>query len=139
METCPYTACMPRKSKKPVGQRPAQGRHLTALRKAAALTQTELATIIGVPQANIAFWERSDKPPRSDVLQPLAEALGVTVEVLLHPETHQSSPRGRQPRPKGQVAALFEAVSKLPRRQQRRIVDVLQALLAQSGDGHRAA
>lgn len=23
---------------------------------------------VGVPQPNIAFWERSEKPPRSDVL-----------------------------------------------------------------------
>src|SRR5882762_7020139 len=32
------------------------------LRKAAGLSQYELARYVGVPQANIAFWERSEKP-----------------------------------------------------------------------------
>ena len=43
----------------------------------------ELASYVGVPQANIAFWERSEKPPRSEVLSKMAEALGVNVEDLL--------------------------------------------------------
>ena len=29
------------------------------------------------------FWERSEKPPRSEVLPKMAEALGVSVEDLL--------------------------------------------------------
>jgi transcriptional regulator with XRE-family HTH domain len=33
-----------------------------ALRKAAGLTQIELAKALDIPQANIAFWEWSDKP-----------------------------------------------------------------------------
>jgi transcriptional regulator with XRE-family HTH domain len=42
---------------------------------------------LGVPQANIAFWERSEKPSRSEVLPKMAEALGVSVEDLLIVET----------------------------------------------------
>ena len=53
---------------------------LAALRKDAGLSQYELARYVGVPQANIAFWERSEKPLRSDVLSKMAQALGVTLE-----------------------------------------------------------
>jgi len=35
------------------------------------------------PQPNIAYWELSDKPPRSDVLHKLADALGVGIPELL--------------------------------------------------------
>ena len=131
MEICPYTAAMPRKSKKPLPPRPALGVHLTALRQAAGLTQVELASLVGVSQANIAFWERGAKPPRSDVLQPMAEALGVSVEALLKPGPLRAR-AGRQAGPKGEAQQLFEELRKLPRRQQRRILDVVHALLTQS-------
>ncbi|MBK6520180.1 MAG: helix-turn-helix transcriptional regulator [Polyangiaceae bacterium] len=65
------------------GPRPAQGARLLALRRAAGLTQVELAKALGVSNANIAFWEWSAKPPRSDVLPALARALRVRVEDLL--------------------------------------------------------
>ena len=56
---------------------------LAALRKDAGLSQYEFANYVGVRQANIAFWDRSEKPPRSNVLPKMAQALGVTVEDLL--------------------------------------------------------
>jgi transcriptional regulator with XRE-family HTH domain len=121
---------MPRQPKKPLGPRPALGLHLSALRKAAGLTQTELASLLQVPQANIAFWERSSKPPRSDVLSPMAKALGVTVETLLSPP--KSSKAASAPAPRGHAQRLFAAVTKLPRSEQRRIFDVLEALVAQA-------
>jgi transcriptional regulator with XRE-family HTH domain len=64
---------MPRSLTKP---RPPQGAHLAALRQAAGLSQSALATRVGESQQNIAFWEQSDKPPRSDVLPRLARVLG---------------------------------------------------------------
>ena len=53
----------------------------------------ELAAYVGVPQANIAFWERSEKPPRSEVLPKMAEALGVSVEDLLNVGAGKTAPR----------------------------------------------
>ena len=63
--------------------RPKQGARLAELRKAAGLSQYDLARKVGVPQPNIAFWELSAKPPRSDVLPKLARALGVTLDDLI--------------------------------------------------------
>jgi transcriptional regulator with XRE-family HTH domain len=81
---------MPRKSTK---TRPPQGTRLAELRKDAGLSQYELARYVGVPQANIAFWERSEKPPRSDVLPKMAQALGVSVEELLNVDAGKTAAR----------------------------------------------
>ena len=98
------------------------------LRRDAGLTQTELAELVGEPQANIAFWERSTKPPRSDVLPKLAKILAVRVEDLLDVET--SLPQ-RRSGPVGRVAQVFDEVRKLPRRQQEKVADVVAALVEQ--------
>ncbi|MBK7951648.1 MAG: helix-turn-helix transcriptional regulator [Deltaproteobacteria bacterium] len=47
---------MPRKLQR---TRPKQGSRLAALRRAAGLTQTELAQLVGETQQNIAYWEQS--------------------------------------------------------------------------------
>jgi len=117
-------------------ERPAQGRRLMELRKAAGLSQYELAEMIGEPQPNIAYWELSDKPPRSDVLHKLADALGVSIPDLLsvNGRTVAVSKSGR---PAGKVRKVFEDVSKLPRRQQEHIVKVVSALVMQYEQSQR--
>jgi transcriptional regulator with XRE-family HTH domain len=107
--------------------RPKQGARLVQLRRDAGLTQTELAELVGEPQANIAFWERSAKPPRSDVLPKLARVLNVRVEELLDVE----APLQRRSGPVGRVAQVFDEVRKLPRRQQEKVADVVAALVEQ--------
>lgn len=121
----PYNSVMGKSSTKP---KPKQGARLAALRKAASLSQYELARLIGVPQPNIAFWEQSEKPPRSEVLPKMAEVLGVSVEDLLHTS---STTTKRQGGPTGKVRELFERVSKLPRRQQDKIVEFVAAFVNQ--------
>jgi transcriptional regulator with XRE-family HTH domain len=115
---------MGRKLRKP---RPAQGARLVALRKAAGLSQAELARLVGEPQANIAFWERTEKPPRSDVLPKLADALGVRIEELLDV---QALPV-RRSLPAGQIRRVFDEVQKLPRRQQQKVLEVVSAIVEQ--------
>lgn len=110
--------------------------NLRELRETAGLSVRELARQIGESHTNVSYWERSGQIPRSDVLLPLAKALGVTVEELLGQEK-----RRRVVPPGGKVGVLFEAVAKLPRRQQQKIVEVVEALLLkQSSDpSHKAA
>jgi transcriptional regulator with XRE-family HTH domain len=119
---------MPRPTKPSKGARPAQGARLLALRRAVGITQIELAAYLGVPQANITFWEWSDKPPRSDVLPKLAEALGVDVKALLEIDAKPQRPSARPP---GKLRRAFEEVQKLPRRQQDKIVETVEALVEQ--------
>jgi transcriptional regulator with XRE-family HTH domain len=126
----PYNLGMPRTLSR---ARPEIGAHLVDLRKAAGLTQTDLGELVGVPQQTIAFWEQSSKPPRSEALPKLAKALGVRVEALILPDAAPPRRGG----PTGKVQKAFEAVSRLPRREQVKILEVVEALIDKSGkNGH---
>ena len=103
------------------------GSHLKALRERAGLSARDLGERIGVRHSNILFWENSGTLPRSSILVPMAQALGVTVEELLD----QARPR-RVVQPGGKLGRTFQEVSQLPRRQQKKIIDVVDALIAQS-------
>ncbi len=123
-EIGPRIAGMARRQMK---AKPSQGAHLATLRKTAGLTQTSFAELLGVPQSTVAFWETTDKPPRSDVLPAMAKILGVSVEDIL-------AASGRPPRrrggPVGKLQRVFEDAADLPRSQQDKVVEVLQALIA---------
>lgn len=107
--------------------RPKQGARLLALRKAAGLTQIELAKLLGLPQANIAYWEWSDKPPRSEVLPRMAEVLGVRVEDILGQTTRASRRSG----PVGKLRKAFEQARTLPRRDQELVARFVSTLVEQ--------
>ena len=125
MEFRPYTLDMGRPISKP---RPSQGARLAAHRKAAGLSQAELARAVGVPQSSVSYWETAAKPPRSDVLPKLAKALGVRVEDLLG--TAPIAPAGR-PGPVGKLQRAFQQASVLPRRQQQLVVEFVNTLVQQ--------
>jgi transcriptional regulator with XRE-family HTH domain len=120
-----YTPFVGRPLTKP---RPEQGKRLRDLRVAAGLSQTELAELVGERQQNIAYWEQSHRPPRSDVLPKLAEALGVAVTDLL--DAAGDVPQRRKG-PVGRAQRLFAELSELPRGQQNRILEVVSALMEQ--------
>jgi transcriptional regulator with XRE-family HTH domain len=98
---------------------------LKDLREAAGISQRALARHIGERQSNIQFWETNGKIPRSDVLAPLANALGVSVEEILgEPKPKRTTPAG------GRLGQVFEAVSRLPRRQQQKVIEMAEGFLA---------
>jgi transcriptional regulator with XRE-family HTH domain len=100
--------------------------NLRRLRQAAGLSGRELARQIGESSTNVSYWERTGQIPRSDKLAAIATALGVTLEEVLG----QPRPR-RALAPGGKARQLFEAVSHLPRSRQQKIIEVIEALLAQ--------
>jgi transcriptional regulator with XRE-family HTH domain len=104
------------------------GARITELRIAANLTQKELAAQADVPSANIGFWERTNTPPPSDALLRIAKVLGTTADALLTGKAHVPA---QKPGPAGRVSQTFDQVAKLPRSQQKKILDVVDALLAQ--------
>lgn len=99
---------------------------LRTLREQAGLTLRELSRMIGENPSNVCYWETSGQTPRSDVLLPIAKALGITVEELLG----ESKPI-RVVGPGGRLGQVLEAASKLPRRQQQKIAEVVEALISQ--------
>jgi transcriptional regulator with XRE-family HTH domain len=120
----PYNPGMPRHLARP---RPKQGARLVGLRKAAGLSQAELAKLVGLSPKSIAYWETSSTPPRSDVLPRLAKALGVRVEDVLGDHPTES----RRPGPVGKLQRVFEQASALPRRQQLLVAQFVDTLVQQ--------
>jgi len=97
---------------------------LRHLREKAGLSLRELARQINEQPSNVNFWETSGNLPRSDVLVSIAKALGVTVEELL------GEPRPRRaPAPGGRLGRLVENVSRLPRRQQEKVIEMFETML----------
>ncbi len=122
-----YNLCMGRKLTKPRHKR---GEDLMGHRVNAGFSQEELSQRIGVPQQTIAFWERTGKPPRSEVLPQLAEALGVTIETLLS-ENGVTVTAKKKGGPNGKLRKIFEDASSLPRRQQEKIAEFVSAFINQ--------
>lgn len=105
--------------------KPAASR-LRLLRKRAGLSLRELARLLDEQPSNVNYWETKGALPRSDVLLPIANALGVTVEELLG----NDAPK-RALTPAGRARIAFDKVSRLPRRQQDKIIEVVEAFVAQ--------
>jgi transcriptional regulator with XRE-family HTH domain len=118
---------MGRKLTKPRHER---GAHLMQLRVNAGLSQEELAERIGVPQQTIAFWERSGKTPRSEALPQLAEALGVSIEMVLMEGSSNGAVK-KKSGPDVKLRQVFEEASSLPRRQQEKIREFVSAFVNQ--------
>ena len=119
-----YAGDMPkgRPSKRPRSQ---FGERLAAAREHLGLSQQQLADKLGVSQKVITYWERNEVALRSDQLTAIAAALNLSVEELLG----QPRPKARGNGPVGKARQVFEAVSRLPRKQQEKIFDILQPFL----------
>lgn len=73
----------------------------------------------------MGFWERSDTLPSPKVLVPMARILGVTVDELVgESKTKRAQPAG------GKLGQVFERVSKLPRRQQQKVIEMAEGFLS---------
>lgn len=103
------------------------GARVYAVREAAGLSQREVAAQLGISQPSYALWERNDVALRPDQLVKLAGVLGVRVEELLNPPANGNRRGG----PAGKAKRVFETVSQLPRGQQQKILQVVEALVAQ--------
>ncbi len=101
------------------------GKHLAELRKAAGLSQTEIATALGIPQRTLSFYEREARRLPLELLKPLAELLGVSVEEILGLKENKNARRG----PKSRLERQFEEIQKLPRTRQEFISKLLGEIL----------
>jgi transcriptional regulator with XRE-family HTH domain len=102
------------------------GLRLSAARKDAGLTQLELGERVGVTQRVVAYWERESVGLKADQLVSLADALGISVDVLLG---RDSRPK-RRGGPAGRARRVFDQVSALPRGKQQRVLDIVETILA---------
>jgi transcriptional regulator with XRE-family HTH domain len=107
------------------------GQRIAAAREQAGISQAQLAERLGVTQPTVAYWERQAVNIRSDVLTRIARALDVSSDELLGTKPAKS----RAVKPAGKARQAFDAVSRLPRRQQAKIVEVVEAMVEKHGKG----
>lgn len=125
--TGPYTDVM--KTGRPAKTtRSAFGARLHAMREDAGLSQQQVAEQLGISQPAYASWERRNVAIQPEQLAKLADIFGVSVEELVY-DGKRSSRRGG---PAGKARQVFEEVSGMPRTQQKKILDVVEALVAQA-------
>jgi transcriptional regulator with XRE-family HTH domain len=101
------------------------GARLAALRKAAGLSQAELAKALDIPQRTVSFYEREADAIPSTLVPPLAAVLGVGVGEILGVPDEGRGKRG----PKSKLERQFEQVGRLPKSKQKFVSDFLDTVL----------
>jgi transcriptional regulator with XRE-family HTH domain len=98
------------------------GERLHAAREAAGLSQAQVAEKMGVAQNAYAMWERHPVALKPQQIEKLAVIVGVSVDFFFNKATSRRQRGG----PVGKARRIFEAVSKLPRHQQEKVIAILE-------------
>jgi transcriptional regulator with XRE-family HTH domain len=101
------------------------GQRLTHLREAAGFTQHTLAQTVNISQRMIAYYETENGNPPVPLLKKLAKALKISTDQLLGLEKVTSKNRPRDT----SLWRRFTQVEKLPPRERKQIVGLLDAFL----------
>ena len=110
------------------------GERLVTAREAAGLSQRELADKLVITQRALCWWEREPVALKPEQLATLSAALGVSADFLLGRDGEKKRGSG----PIGKARRVFESVAKLPRHHQQKIVEVVEALVAQHAHAREA-
>lgn len=105
------------------------GSRLAQLRKAAGLTQVQLAETLGISQQMVASYEVGRRRVPVSMLPALAQTLKVQVDALLGSTPKAQSKRG----PALQLQRSIERIGELPKPKQRFVLEMLETVLAQAG------
>ncbi len=112
--------------------RTALGQRLTLARERAGISQKELAQQLNTTQQRIAYWERHATGFRSEAtIAKLTTVFGISADEILGTKP----PRATASSPAGRARRLFDAISKLPRRQQEKILDILEPFVREQTPG----
>jgi transcriptional regulator with XRE-family HTH domain len=105
--------------------RSAFGERLATARQQAGLTQQQLAERLGTTQRVLTHWESQGVALRADQIAALANLLGVTANYLVGRDSAPKKNGGHV----GRARRVFEAVAEMPRHQQKKIIDVVEAFV----------
>lgn len=106
------------------------GARITALRKAQNITQVQLAQELEVSQQTVNAYEVGRRRMPVSSLPVIARYLGVAIEELIG-ESPSAAARKRGPTPK--IQQQMERIQRLPKAQQRLLMQMLDSVLGQQG------
>lgn len=98
----------------------AVGARIRTARERAKMTQEDLAAVLDMSPTHISVIERGVKTPKLETLVNIANALRVSTDMLLQDVATYAND--------GIASELTIAVSKLPRKEQERILNAVRAL-----------
>jgi len=101
------------------------GSRIVATRKAAGLSQRQVAESLDIPPRTFSYYESVDGDLPSSLLVPLADILGVGVSDLLGIDESGA----RKPGPKGYLQERFDAVREMPRKDRQFVVKFLDQVI----------
>lgn len=127
-----YDADMPA-GRPSTAKRTAFGKRILAAREQLGLSQAEVAAQLNLTQSAYADWERLPVALRPEQIQKLTVVLQVSTSYLFN-ETTQQNTRGG---PKGKLRRVFDQVAALPRNQQGKVVEFVQAFVIQQQSNKR--
>ena len=116
----------------PVYEAPPFGQRIAALRKAHGYSQEQFGELVGKSRRAIDYYERRAKNPTSDFIETAAKVFNVTIAELMGEEPLDKTKQ--KPGPRSALEQQFERIKVLPKSQQQKIMDVIEALLAQKED-----
>lgn len=96
------------------------GARIKAAREKAGMTQEDLAAALEMSPTHISVIERGVKSPKLETLVNIANALKVSSDMLLQDVVTHSSD--------GIASELSVAISKLPKKDQERMLNAIRAL-----------
>jgi transcriptional regulator with XRE-family HTH domain len=106
-------------------KRTAFGKRVLAAREQLGLSQAEVAAQLDLTQSAYADWERLPVALRPEQIQKLTVVLQVSTSYLFN-ETTQQNTRGG---PTGKLRRVFEQVAALPRHQQSKVIEFVEAFV----------
>ncbi len=112
------------------------GERLFSARLQIGFSQIQLAEKLGVTQQTYAGWERKTTAIKPEYICRLSEILRISTDFLLG---HENDNRRNGSGPIGKARQTFEKVSQLPRHQQQKILEVVEALVERNSNGHKQA
>jgi len=104
------------------------GARIAAARKAAGLTQVQLAEALGIAQQTLAHYEGGKLRVAVALLPQLSELLGIGTEELIGSASRRGGKRGPTP----MLQRKIERLSALPPAKQKVVMEMLDGVLAQS-------
>jgi transcriptional regulator with XRE-family HTH domain len=107
----------------------ALGERIASLRKAHNITQAQLAEALGVSQQTVQAYEVGRRRIPVSALPIVARTLAVPLEELFGEPSRAAHKRGRASILQQQI----DAISQLPKTQQRFVTQMLETVLAQAG------